>query len=958
MTRPADSQGGTGSSRGPRSRAWSRVALFVVLPAALLWTGHHSPSRRTDLAIVLKSIHKLLPRDVREGRDRRQGDRRPVQQTDFEGNPIKNKDGDRSNKGGSSEAEGARLNFLLRRVKDKKVKEAELKECVGELRFRKLLRGPKEYTSVVTALARAGKHSSVLDLLNDMERSSLGPNVITYSAAISACTEYKHWEAGLHLLRRLQSGQESPNVITYNAAITSLEKSFKWEMALEVFSELLKSNLNPTEVSFSAAVSACRHGHNWELALHLNKDMLYRGLRGNLVTWSCLILALEKSNQPALALQTFGEMKQQGFQADESVFDALLRACAKGGLHKRAIFFLNKMVQAGLTPSAAGYSAAISACAADRVAAGGRAIMLFEEMQGKRLQPNPSAYAGVMAVQLAEGRNDLVRNLFEGMQAEGLRPTYAAYTIAMRALGVDKNGSQSVARRQLTLFDEMLSAGLSPPDASCFDIAACAHAHCGRGREAVALIKEVLSLGLTPSGAACESAIKASTSSDDASISGRDLEKLFSAGIAAYARAKNAAKAGQLLRRMRKSGFEPTEEAYSMVMAANQAKGNANETLQLFEEMQSASLEPGVEALSSVIRAHSSQGRWEQALEVFADLRASAKASGTKPAALEPAILAALDACQVGPGSQPAVKLLDQMRCDSLRPSVAVFEAAIAACAASGSWKPASNLCREMKSAGLQPSEAAVEASRPSGRLGAVETQSPIEMVEEMEGQRVVPDQELYREAVQLAKELGDRDLMRSLRRKLRGSVVGEVDLEPYTKKKSKSKRDRPDDDWRPSLLPPRDDNDRRPSTSSQQPPRDGRGDLPGSKMQDDSRPSSRLGAGGKPTAIDRLEAMEAQRVVPDQELYKEAIQLAKQLGDRDLMRTLSRKLRGSVVGETEMEEMEEAYASSKKKKSKSKRDRASPVTGDLPGSKMQDDEDDDFRSSKNGEWVPPVSYF
>ena len=71
-----------------------------------------------------------------------------------------------------------------------------------------------------------------MSFLQEMWRSQLEPNAISYGAAISACEKGKHWEQALILLPdRLRSWLE-PNVISYNALISACEKCQHWEQAL------------------------------------------------------------------------------------------------------------------------------------------------------------------------------------------------------------------------------------------------------------------------------------------------------------------------------------------------------------------------------------------------------------------------------------------------------------------------------------------------------------------------------------------------------------------------------------------------------------------------------------------------------------------------------------------------------------------------------------------------------
>ena len=58
-----------------------------------------------------------------------------------------------------------------------------------------------------------------------MRRAGVPADVITYSAAISACGKGQQWQCTLRLLEEMRRPGVPANVITYNAAISASEKS-------------------------------------------------------------------------------------------------------------------------------------------------------------------------------------------------------------------------------------------------------------------------------------------------------------------------------------------------------------------------------------------------------------------------------------------------------------------------------------------------------------------------------------------------------------------------------------------------------------------------------------------------------------------------------------------------------------------------------------------------------------
>ena len=57
-----------------------------------------------------------------------------------------------------------------------------------------------------------------------MFHRSLTPNVVSHSAAISACEKGKHWEGALGLLQKMLHRSLTRNVVSHNAAVSACEK--------------------------------------------------------------------------------------------------------------------------------------------------------------------------------------------------------------------------------------------------------------------------------------------------------------------------------------------------------------------------------------------------------------------------------------------------------------------------------------------------------------------------------------------------------------------------------------------------------------------------------------------------------------------------------------------------------------------------------------------------------------
>ena len=70
-----------------------------------------------------------------------------------------------------------------------------------------------------------------------MPRKALLPDVISFSAGISACEKSGNWQQALQLLSDMQADGVQADVICINAGISACEKAGQWQMALHIFSE-------------------------------------------------------------------------------------------------------------------------------------------------------------------------------------------------------------------------------------------------------------------------------------------------------------------------------------------------------------------------------------------------------------------------------------------------------------------------------------------------------------------------------------------------------------------------------------------------------------------------------------------------------------------------------------------------------------------------------------------------
>ena len=74
-------------------------------------------------------------------------------------------------------------------------------------------------------------------------RVQVQPDVVTFSAAISACESSRQWEVALSLFTTLREWQSQLDTITYGSIISACEKGKAWEEALLLFQYMLEDGI-------------------------------------------------------------------------------------------------------------------------------------------------------------------------------------------------------------------------------------------------------------------------------------------------------------------------------------------------------------------------------------------------------------------------------------------------------------------------------------------------------------------------------------------------------------------------------------------------------------------------------------------------------------------------------------------------------------------------------------------
>ncbi|CAM9780566.1 unnamed protein product, partial [Hapterophycus canaliculatus] len=345
----------------------------------------------------------------------------------------------------------------------------------------------KRYNACITALARCGRWRQAMAILDHMRYTA---NAIEAAAAAAAGPEADATTSTNGATVRPASVPDvvRPDVVSYSAAITACGNSGEWRRALALLRVMREQGVPPNVVSYNAAAHACVGGRRRNRESRLNDASANAKPPG-----------AEKDGW-VLILDLMAEMREEGVDADVFTFSTAITACGNAGEWEQALVLLEEMGEAleqqqlqavdetqqrrrrPAAPDVVSVNAAIAACG--RAGQWERALDLLDRMTA-RAMGGPTGSVGMS--RNGDGLGGSPRNGGGSMAASS-----AAIHLGARgsAGNVSRDAGKAGAAR----------SGLAWPaaDSVSFNSAMEACAIAGRWREGVELLPRMLEVGVRP----------------------------------------------------------------------------------------------------------------------------------------------------------------------------------------------------------------------------------------------------------------------------------------------------------------------------------------------------------------------------------------------------------------------------------------------------------------------------
>jgi len=160
------------------------------------------------------------------------------------------------------------------------------------------------YNAVIAGFARKGRTRDAVTWLGRMQSAGLKPNVMSYTAIIDSCAKAGDSEEAVRWFYSMVEYGISPNAVSYNAMINCHARRGDTDNALE-WLERMRAVVPPDKVSYNSAIHSCATADppRAEEAEELFREMRTEGLLPTASTLSALERAVGRKRRDALCLE-------------------------------------------------------------------------------------------------------------------------------------------------------------------------------------------------------------------------------------------------------------------------------------------------------------------------------------------------------------------------------------------------------------------------------------------------------------------------------------------------------------------------------------------------------------------------------------------------------------------------------------------------------------------------------
>lgn len=267
------------------------------------------------------------------------------------------------------------------------------------------------------------------------------PDAVAYRLAISACARAPgghRWQDGVRLLNEMRSSEYedcAPDVVAYTAAIAGCSEAGEYTSAMQLIQTMRQEGIQPNVVTFSAVINACASA-SANLARKREEEDRSIAMEDVRVPMTRALKLLEAMKAPTSTIKP-----------NIVTYNAAIRACAEGLNLAGAFDLLRQLKEDGLKPTIVTYGSLMTACERmGDVEAASKVFRMVKEGNGNDddndIRPNEIIYGAAISCCRKARQPERALLLLRKMISDELSPNTATFNTVVAALAEGKPDSK------------------------------------------------------------------------------------------------------------------------------------------------------------------------------------------------------------------------------------------------------------------------------------------------------------------------------------------------------------------------------------------------------------------------------------------------------------------------------------------------------------------------------------
>ncbi|CBI32614.3 unnamed protein product, partial [Vitis vinifera] len=285
------------------------------------------------------------------------------------------------------------------------------------------------YTTLMKGYMKEGRVTDTVRMLEAMRHqddSTSQPDHVTYTTVVSALVKAGSMDRARQVLAEMTRIGVPANRVTYNILLKGYCEQLQIDKAKELVREMVDDEgIVPDVVSYNTLIDGCILVDDSAGALAYFNEMRARGIAPTKISYTTLMKAFALSGQPKLANKVFDEMlRDPRVKVDLVAWNMLVEAHCRLGLVEEAKKTVQRMRENGFYPNVATYGSLANGIALARKP--GEALLLWNEVKERCPDEGLLDTLADICVRAAFFRKAL--EIVACMEENGIPPNKSKYT--------------------------------------------------------------------------------------------------------------------------------------------------------------------------------------------------------------------------------------------------------------------------------------------------------------------------------------------------------------------------------------------------------------------------------------------------------------------------------------------------------------------------------------------------